>query len=232
MVTEIEDPSGKGMFSKAGKYTSQKYSIFCKKDEILLDKRKLLKVSYIPKFNMKIKDGDEELNNAEIEEKLRLIEEAHNKKEQPKPVKGNMNISFKKTCARDQHFLNVAKEKLKTQAPPLGIYVPKVVSKHIKVLPDIGVEVRLNPKIERLEKWIDLKKLDDEKDIDIQFAEEGKAKPSVPILSQYKQKERYDLRNTNGTRFKNKYGYWPIISQNSNSSYFWEPFKKSTCDTR
>ena len=47
LICEIEAPSG-AMFSKAGKYTTQMHNIFIKKDEILYDKRKKLKVSSVP----------------------------------------------------------------------------------------------------------------------------------------------------------------------------------------
>jgi hypothetical protein len=38
-VADQHDPSGKGMFSKPGRYTSEKYIIFSKKEEILYNKR-------------------------------------------------------------------------------------------------------------------------------------------------------------------------------------------------
>ena len=42
------DPSGLGMFSKAGRFATEKHIIFQKKDEILNDQRKYLKVSSMP----------------------------------------------------------------------------------------------------------------------------------------------------------------------------------------
>jgi len=36
--------SSQGMFSKAGRYTTEKYMIFSKKDEILYDKRKTISI--------------------------------------------------------------------------------------------------------------------------------------------------------------------------------------------
>lgn len=47
-VADHGDPSGLGMFSKAGRFTSEKYSIFQRKDEILKDQKKYKKVSSLP----------------------------------------------------------------------------------------------------------------------------------------------------------------------------------------
>lgn len=51
-VTDNHDPSGLGMFSKVGRFTSEKYIIFQKKDEILFNKRKFLKVSTLPNLDL------------------------------------------------------------------------------------------------------------------------------------------------------------------------------------
>ena len=53
-VTDQHDPSGLGMFSKVGRFTSEKYIIFQKKDEILHNKRKFLKVSNLPNIDIVI----------------------------------------------------------------------------------------------------------------------------------------------------------------------------------
>ncbi len=47
-VMNLADPSGLGMFSKAGRFATEKHIIFQKKDEILNDQRKYLKVSSFP----------------------------------------------------------------------------------------------------------------------------------------------------------------------------------------
>ena len=51
LVNDHNDPSGQGMFSKPGRFTSEKYIIFQKKDEIFGGDRKLLKVSSLPDIN-------------------------------------------------------------------------------------------------------------------------------------------------------------------------------------
>ena len=48
LVNDNNDLSGQGMFSKPGRFTSEKYMIFQKKDEIFGGDRKLLKLSSIP----------------------------------------------------------------------------------------------------------------------------------------------------------------------------------------
>jgi hypothetical protein len=45
------DPSGLGMYSKTGRFTSSLYSIFRKKDEIMTNNPKCLKVSTFPAFD-------------------------------------------------------------------------------------------------------------------------------------------------------------------------------------
>jgi hypothetical protein len=52
LVTDNSDPSGSGMFSKAGKFTAEKYSVFQTRDEILKDKPKSLQVSQFPTFEI------------------------------------------------------------------------------------------------------------------------------------------------------------------------------------
>jgi len=51
-VPDVSDPSGLGMFSKGGRFTSEKYIIFQKKDEILTNSRKFLKVTSLPHLKM------------------------------------------------------------------------------------------------------------------------------------------------------------------------------------
>jgi len=48
LVTNSKDPSGMGMFSKTGRFTNELYSVFQKKNEILHDQPKYLKVSVFP----------------------------------------------------------------------------------------------------------------------------------------------------------------------------------------
>ena len=51
-VIDEHDPSGLGMFSKAGRFTSEKYIIFQRKDEILYNKKRVLKVSSYPSLGL------------------------------------------------------------------------------------------------------------------------------------------------------------------------------------
>ena len=52
LVSDRNDPSGLGMFSNAGRFANQKYSIFQKKDEILQNKRRFIRVSKVPVFKV------------------------------------------------------------------------------------------------------------------------------------------------------------------------------------
>jgi hypothetical protein len=63
------------MFSKAGRFTSEKYIIFQKKDEILFNKRKFLKVASLPELE-KLKP------NQLLEKKDPLLEFTEKQKKQ------------------------------------------------------------------------------------------------------------------------------------------------------
>ena len=52
LVNDSNDPSGRGMFSKSGRFTSEKYIIFQKKDEIFGGERKLLQISSLPSLEI------------------------------------------------------------------------------------------------------------------------------------------------------------------------------------
>lgn len=56
-VLDAGDPSGLGMYSKAGRYTSEKYIIFQRKDDILTDHKKTKKVSAFPSISKVIYPG-------------------------------------------------------------------------------------------------------------------------------------------------------------------------------
>ena len=51
-VPSAGDPSGLGMYSKPGRFTSEKYIIFQKKDEILGGQRKFFKVGSLPNIQV------------------------------------------------------------------------------------------------------------------------------------------------------------------------------------
>jgi len=51
-VLDPTDPSGQGMFSKPGRFTSEKHIIFQKKEEILNNQRKFLRVTTLPTLKL------------------------------------------------------------------------------------------------------------------------------------------------------------------------------------
>lgn len=51
-VNDPHDSSGQGMFSKAGRYTSEKYMIFQRKDEILYNKKRVMKIGSTPSLGI------------------------------------------------------------------------------------------------------------------------------------------------------------------------------------
>jgi hypothetical protein len=51
LVNDTNDPSGGGMFSKPGRFTSEKYIVFQKKDEIMANQRKFYKITSVLNLN-------------------------------------------------------------------------------------------------------------------------------------------------------------------------------------
>lgn len=51
-VVDKKDPSGMGMFSKVGRFSSEIYPVFSRKDDILFGKRKFIQVSNFPAFDV------------------------------------------------------------------------------------------------------------------------------------------------------------------------------------
>lgn len=92
-----------------------------------------------------------------MNERLRIDESHENQAAFPKQT---LNSTFKLSCARDQHFTYKQRERLKTLAPPLGIYSPNPVTKNVKVLPVFAKEPKPSPNAGRLS-WIDKKKLEE-----------------------------------------------------------------------
>lgn len=72
LISDKVDVSNNGMFSKAGRYTSEKYMIFSKKDEIIHDKRKTISIKDLnakQKKNKKQDDSDEfMIDNIQMQE--------------------------------------------------------------------------------------------------------------------------------------------------------------------
>ena len=67
LIDNSSDPTGMGMYSKTGKYTSSLYSVLKKKDEILFNKPKFLKVSLFPTFDVdlnKIMDDQQSFDDS------------------------------------------------------------------------------------------------------------------------------------------------------------------------
>lgn len=201
MINFSLDPTGNGMFSKAGRFTSEKYSVFRKKDEILENKPKYLKVSHFPTFEMAWND-DSDKSQDEINQKLAVNYEDEDLEEPTVPLK----TTFDKYTGRYEHYLAKQNERLKHLAPPLGQYYPKTVDKHKKVLPNYSTEIKLRPHMNRFT-MVDQKWLDEFKDIEIQMGD-GKLRKHEPAPVDFeKQRNRPDMRDTLGTRFVNRYGY-------------------------
>ena len=202
LKNEHGDPNSLGMFSKAGKFTSQKYSVFQKKDEILQDKPKYLRVSHFPQFEMNFHEDDEKGDDDGKYNAKKEYEDSD--LEDNKASKTHME--WKKWTGRKEHFMAKQREKRLTGGPRVGLYHPKKVEAHKKNLPDYTTELKLRSKLSRFE-WVDHKHMAEMKDIDIEISD-GKLRPRLtktPYID--RQEYRHDIRSTTGTRFPNKFQY-------------------------
>ena len=129
LVQYTLDPSGCGMTSKVGKFTSEKYAVFQQKDEILRGKPKYLQVSQFPQFESIINGDNDEKSQ---ENYLNQMSSRKNTDSQKELNTKKLETPFDKTISRSQHFLNQQIEKGKI-APPLGMYRPKHHFPHVKV---------------------------------------------------------------------------------------------------
>jgi hypothetical protein len=66
LVSDTSDPSGTGMFSHLGRFTSQKYTVFKKKDEILQRRHKVYRPSPIPFKVVRSDSVDSDFSNLRI----------------------------------------------------------------------------------------------------------------------------------------------------------------------
>jgi len=102
------------MFSKAGRFTSEKYIIFQKKDEILNNQRKFLKVTSLPHLKMEF-DGKDPTKSVHDEEE-----------EKPKATPASKNRPkvepFSVQVSREDFYET---KKVKHPPPPCGFYNPK-----------------------------------------------------------------------------------------------------------
>lgn len=158
-IEESANPTALGMFSKPGRFTSQKYMIFSKKDDILQDRRQYLKVSHFPAFDMQFQKDEEKSDdglaqkygnpkNAEIEQVIA-----------PKP-----KSTFDKYTGRYEHYLHKRAERLKKESPMVGLYHPKKIVANVKNLPDYTKELKQRYEIDRFEFFVDKRHLDEMKD--------------------------------------------------------------------
>ena len=211
------DPSGGGMTSKIGKFTSEKYTVFQHKDEIQRGKPKYLQVSQFPQFDSIVSgDNDERsqenyLNQMASKKKTDSQKELNTKK---------LETPFDKTISRSQHFLNQQVEKGKI-APPLGMYRPKHHFPQVKVQPEYNKELILKDTADR-HQWSVIKSMTDNSKIDIERST-GQLKKvlKVPLINA--QPARFDVRDKFGTRFKDTNGY-------STSKFFTTDYNSSLND--
>lgn len=119
-VQDPHDPSGLGMFSKAGRFTTEKYIIFQKKDEIMFDKKKTFKVSAFPSMSTG------KLETKKPENKNEMLEEL--KKEVTGEGKDKKKVKDDKKGEEKSNDLPEVKDKypvIKNDNPSFGFYHPK-----------------------------------------------------------------------------------------------------------
>ena len=129
LIKDNYDPSGYGMFSKVGRFTSEKHSIIRKKEEILYNQGKqhyqpTNMTNKVSEYNNTLQHHQETKPPVEFTDKD--LKYDTNGKARSSHFSKNAT-SFSKSCSRNK-IQNI--EKSKTNAPPLGIYTPKDIQVH------------------------------------------------------------------------------------------------------
>jgi len=133
-IFDRSDPNGQGMFSKAGRITSAKYVVFQKKQEILDNQRKFLKVSALPLMRLDLEQAKEDQNKNFLDEeqapKPKVVVSA---RQRPNTAPFDIMIS------RDQVDRTKGN---RHPPPPPGTYNPRfdAVEKHSAALFNYGKE--------------------------------------------------------------------------------------------
>jgi len=113
-VPDHTDPSGLGMFSKGGRFTSEKYIIFQKKDEILTNSRKFLKVTSLPHLKMDFDGRDHNKS---------LHDDDDGKPKVVSPNKQKNHLPpFAQQLSREEYY---STKRVRHPAPPCGFYNPR-----------------------------------------------------------------------------------------------------------
>lgn len=118
IIRDQTDPAKMGMFSEMGRFSSEKYPIILKRDDILQDKRKKFKVNDLPDY---FKDEEEELGEEELSKSKELPEKKVRFGLEPAPPKIRAP-EFKKYIDRYEHYVYKIAGSC---APPPDRYMPK-----------------------------------------------------------------------------------------------------------
>lgn len=113
-VFDHTDPSSLGMFSKAGRFTSEKHIIFQSKDEILNGQRKFLKVTALPHIKMDFAGKDQNHSLHEEDNKPKAVS--------PKKAKTPHAAPFSLQMSREDFYQS---KRVKHPPPPCAFYHPK-----------------------------------------------------------------------------------------------------------
>lgn len=133
------DPAESGMFSKMGRFSSEKYPILLQKDEIINDERKTLRPKDLP-----YEEAEEPVKPAILLKEPKGYEIIVDQQKlltrydpPPKIIKG---IPFSKTVNRENHFIYKCNKGLETPGPTR--YRPKPVRGHIKLINNYEAEIQ------------------------------------------------------------------------------------------
>ena len=127
MIKDTSSVSNHGMFSKYGRFTSEKYPIILKKDDILSGERKTFKVK---RFGDLYEDKEEReyINPTLVQKNLKeLIKKKQEAEEKLKNNRKSAGYDFSKCLNREDHFLYKTMEGKEVPCPTK--YKPKQANK-------------------------------------------------------------------------------------------------------
>ena len=131
MIMDSKDPSGMGMYSKRGRFTNELYAVFRRKEEILHNKPRYLKVASFPTIDLNAEEDFNEINRRN----MLKFEEEHKRHVLIGKQESVIKEPWDKIVSREDHFISKLKP---DEVPSSTKYKPKGVYKYFNFSLIIG----------------------------------------------------------------------------------------------
>jgi hypothetical protein len=128
LIKDNYDPSGYGMFSKVGRFTSEKYAIIRRKDELISPKANNSKANIsIPAYDPQDDPQDFDNDGNSLQEDPNEHASTPNDTRSSKRATYTDGFKFSKGAQRGGYS---EVQKSKNVGPPIGYYNPKIIQAH------------------------------------------------------------------------------------------------------